>query len=205
MIRSILLRSALLVPALACCAREPDGYEIRGRIVDAETREPVSRESLDVHLFNDSVKAQTSLVREDEAGFRACMPAASVRLRVVDRTKRYEFFERQFEVPSSGLDYVVELVPTHFVLVKGRLLENGKPPHIEEGIIGGAPLLGFAWEGDSTDADYSSDDGSFEIRLPRTRVRVQMLDTGLSPVPAILDLTAVDADVVVQDIRLTPR
>lgn len=202
--RSRIVAAMLWIAALQGCESDSGQFEIRGRLIDTETGAPVSRVNVNVHLFNDAAKAQVSFPLEDEATFVARMPGAGVRLRVIDRTDKYRFFERNLEIPATGLETVVELVPTHFVLVKGRLLENGKAPRVEAGVIGGTPLLGFAWDDDCKGTDYDADDGSFEVRLPRTRVEVQMLDTGLGPVPPILDLTGVTVDVVVQDICLTP-
>ena len=124
-VRILLVALAAVSLALQGCGARVVGqgdYEIRGSLVDAETRAPVSRADVYVHAFNDGLGRQTSLEREDATTFIIRMPRPDVRLRVSDATGRYQLYETTLDVPSGGLDHVVQLVPTHHVLVTGRLL-----------------------------------------------------------------------------------
>ncbi len=209
-VRILLVALAAASLALQGCGARVVGqgdYEIRGSLVDAETRAPVSRADVYVHAFNDGLGRQTSLEREDATTFIIRMPRPDVRLRVSDATGRYQLYETTLDVPSGGLDHVVQLVPTHHVLVTGRLLvregDGWARVRLREG-IGANPLLSFRSDGGGSEGLWVDQraDGSFRARLPRSRVHVLMLDTALHPDPAILDLTSVRDEAVERDIRL---
>ena len=203
---------ALALAASGCGARVAGhgDYVIRGSLVDSETGAPVSRKDVYVHAFNDEIKRQTSLDPEDSAAFTVRMPRPAVRLRVAEMTGRYRLEETTLTVPPEGLDHVVRLVPTHYILMKGRfLVREGVqwvpvPPQRRDGAIGGRPLPSFLLEGE-VPAGFRvtfREDASYEVRLPRARVRVQVLDTPLTPDPKSIDLTGVKEDVVVRDVHL---
>jgi len=187
-------------------------YEIRGSIIDAETGAPISRSNVYVHVFNDLIKEQASPGLAVESTFTVRMLVPQVRLRIYDASSRYQLYETEFDVPESGLDHVARLMPTHYVLVKGRLMflegDTWIPlsPQVARR-FGKWPGLGFRLDGDregSWSVRHDSD-ASFEVRVPRERLLVSLINTGLEPVTDVVDLTGVTADLVERDVQLVPR
>jgi hypothetical protein len=148
-------------------------------------------------------------------------------LRVVDKTNQYELHDEQLVVPKEGLDHVVRLVPTHFVRLKVRIVVNEggawvlRPPHEEfAGIDGrpvfsGTPHMYFDVEPSPegavdgapehrSNSEWGSDawyDSTFELRVPRERLRMSTINSELGPNDPILDLSGVREDVVEREIR----
>jgi len=216
-VRILSIAIGIVFLALSSCGPRFAGhgnYEIRGSLVDAETGAPVSRKEIYLHVSNDAIKDQTAVEREDESTFTVRVLRPDVRLRVYDPTNQYQLYETRLIVPKPGLDTVVRLVPTHYVVLKGRLLvdKDGswvpipEPEYVPGAphLIGGQPLLSFDWEGGGTSwsAFHVDENGAFEVRLPRALVRVVVLDTGLNHDPPFIDLTRSTVDVIERDIHL---
>jgi hypothetical protein len=212
-VRSPSISVGIGILVLSGCGPRTEGqgdYVIRGSLVDGETGAPVSRENVYVHVFNDAIQRTTSPEREDASTFTVRMPLSQVRLRVVDTTDRYHLYETTLEVPARGLDHVVQLVPTHYVLLKGRvLIRDGTAwvPHPEVGTgMGETPLLSFGFDDDRPPGWTVAlgKDAAFEVRLPRERLRLFVVDSPLAPETPVVDLTGVTDDVVQRDIHFVP-
>lgn len=185
----------------------PGGYLLTGTIVDSETGAPISRRDIFVHAFNDSIDLEISLEPADESTFTVRLPLPEVRLRIADKSDQYHLFESRIDIPVAGLNHQVQLVPTHFVRLHGQLLtiENG----VWKSKAPGAGHFGisFALDGDRPGIwpCTLSSSASFEVHLPRDRLRIFLIDTELSPNPSCIDLTGIGTDLVELEIRLETR
>lgn len=187
----------LLAPMLAACARAPSppgSVVLRGKLVDAETGEPVSRGAVYIHAFDDATKRQVSLSPDaDEDSFELTAPAATVRLRIADTSKRYELNEQTFTVSGGAWNGTVRMVPTHFVRLHGRVLwrdgDKLRPPSEGDGRVRHAGVSFGPGGGVSYD-----EDGSFSARLPRKSLKILLINTSLSPAQDSLDLSAFTGD-----------
>ncbi|MEO6708208.1 MAG: hypothetical protein ABI054_11845 [Planctomycetota bacterium] len=188
-------------------------YEIRGSIVDDKTGEPVTRDGVSIQFCNEAIEYWAIPERLGESTFRVRMPPPTVRLRVFDETSRYEFYEKTVEVPRSGLDCQVRLIPVHFITLKGRVFvdEAGSwvpmsPPEPRDyppPPIRGYPVLSFDWEmRGGYHCSPIDANGAYEAQLPCKLVKVIPLDGSTRPEPEFVDLTVVTAEIVERDIRL---
>lgn len=206
-----LLSSCAAVLCLGSCAEVAGHgkYELHVTFVDAETSALVSRNPL---WFEASNVATGETVSPGyylhQSSFTVRMPLPDVRLRVQDWTSEYRKHEETFVVPPTGIDCVIRLVPTHFVLLKGRLLveDHGQwvklPREPHTGAIGENLLLSFCTE-ERNYGDANIDNGIFEIRLPRDRFEILILDSPFAAEePRVLDLTGVKDDVIERDFHL---
>ena len=189
------VHSLLLAALLAACAAAPPpgSVVLRGNLVDAETGEPVSRRTVYVHAFDDATKRQVSLSPDaDEDSFELMAPAATVRLRIADTSKRYELNEQTFTVSGGAWNGTIRMVPTHFVRLHGRILwrdgDKLRPP--SEG--GGDVQHGFLGIGRAH--VRPEDDGSYSARVPRELLRVLTVNTSRAASPSTLDLTGFEGD-----------
>jgi hypothetical protein len=195
---------ALLAASLAGCANgsaPPGSVVVRGRIVDAETGEPVPRTSIHVHAFDDATKRKVSLAPEDDDAFELTAPAATVRLRVADTSGRYLLNEQTFTVAGGVWDGTVRMVPTHHVHLHGRILwrdgEKLRPPSegdgsVQHAFLGIGPKYGVR----------PAEDGSYSVRVPRELLPLRTVNTSRGPNPATLDLTGFEGDEKEYDIIL---
>jgi hypothetical protein len=188
----------------------PGGGPIRvtGRLLDAETRCPVSRAHLWVHGFNDDParprrapsKQQRSLAPDrDATTFEFNLVESTIRLRIADRSHEYELFERAFTATNGALDVDVLLVPTHWIRLHGRFLQRDRgktrPLYGGDGSMGSHPFVDI---GPASWIDYD-DEGRYSVRVPRELLRVAAVDTSRHPVPREIDLRGVTEDEREQD------
>jgi hypothetical protein len=180
----------------------PGNFEVRGRLVDAETGAPVKRDRVYVHAFNDATKVEVSLEPDKTAStFELRLPAPEIRLRVYDMERVHALYEKNLVAPADGkLDVEVRLEPTHWIRLHGHFYYRvgdkvwpvdqgdrsiGGPPR-----IGGCPLIDI---GPRSWVDYD-DDGSYSLLVPRELLKIRMVDTACHPVPAELDLRGATGD-----------
>jgi hypothetical protein len=186
---------ALLAALAACTPDEPGppapeaGYRLHGRILDAETGTPVSREHAYLHFFCDAIDVQKSFDPADLTSYDVRMPRAEIRIRIKDKTEEYALFEKTVTVDGNDREYDIRLVPTHFVLLRGRAIDVATGQAVEQ--HGHGPLLYF----DAEPGDWGrsmvrlDDDGAFTLRVPRAKLRIQAVDTSKRIANPILDLT----------------
>ena len=200
--------SALLVPLLLLgCAGDPSSgaIQVRGRIVDAETGEVLSRQSIYVHAFNDAIGHQVSLRPEDATDFELEMPQAEIRLRVPEQTNAYELFEETFVAENGVLDVTIPMQPTHWVRLHGTVLFQDadgilKPVKQGDGNVRKARLSAGPKVSFRTD-----ENGNYSILVPRERRKILSINTNYAHSPTEFDLTDVTADEHEFHIVLTPR
>jgi hypothetical protein len=223
MLRALALSLLLAAVVLFACQQVPGrgDYEFRCSFIDTETGERVSRRDLWVEVHNDGSEVDVEIERAVASTFIVRMPEPEVRLRIGDYTDRYREYETTLLVPPTGLDHVVRLIPTHFVLLKGRLLERERgawvpmrlPPN--DGMLHGWPQLHLDLDDEQLDSESAQpraswsispkDDSSFELRLPRKRLRLDgAINTALAPETPVLDLTEFVGDVLQLDIHMVP-
>ncbi|HTF90981.1 MAG TPA: hypothetical protein VK843_21380 [Planctomycetota bacterium] len=218
------MRSSSMVVCIVCLALSAcatnhaakSDYVIRGSIVDAETGAPIAHKDLHIDAFDDAQQWWKSPEAGDEATFNLRLPQSDAWLVVRDFTNRYQLYQTKIAVPPPGLDFVVRLEPTHFVVLKGRMLVEkdgawvAAPASVRASevkpVLRGGPLLSLHWmQGGSNVIDVRPD-GSFEVRVPRARVEAMVVATPLTTEPRYLDLTGETADVIERDIHLVrPR
>jgi len=186
------------------CAGEPEGFRIRGRLVDAETGEPVSRESIYVHAFHDATHHQVTLDPESASTYEVEMPAAEVRLRIADKSRRYKLYEERYVFEPGTNEFDVRLEQTHFVLLHGRVLdkETGKPLERSEGLGRAARMHIDEVNGDYGSVTVPKADGSFSVRVPRSLLRIRFVNTAKTPADPALDLRGVDGDTCERDVLM---
>ncbi len=109
---------ALTVHFLVGCSSPMacDEVQVKVRLVDDETGEPVSRETMYAHAFNDSLGKQVSLKPGGDDRFELCIAGPEIRLRIPDLSDTYFLFEQDYAVEGSMLDIEVRLKPTHWIL-----------------------------------------------------------------------------------------
>ena len=196
------LPALVLAAAAAACGSQPAAnVTISGRIVDAETGRPVARKSIFIHAFDDATKRQVSLRPADDDAFELTTTWPTVRLRVADVSDEYRLDEQTFTVTGNAWDGTIRLVPTHWVLLHGRLLwRDGarlRPPSEGDGAVRHA-FLGIGPKHDV----HAADDGSYSVRVPREVVAILTVNTSLAPSQKSLDLTAVQGDEFAHDVIL---
>ena len=169
---------------------------VRGRLVDAETGEPVRRDRVYVHAYDDGTKVQVSLEPDKTASnFELRLPSPEIRLRVYDMEHVHALYEKRFTAPADGkLDVEVRLEPTHWIRLHGhicyRVGDKVWPVDHGDGSIGSAPLVDI---GPCSWISYD-DDGAYSVLVPRELLKITMLDTNCHPVPAELDLRGATGD-----------
>ena len=200
-VRRLLLLAALVA---ACADEEPEGYRVRGSLLDGETGEPVSRATFYVHAFHDATDHQVSLDPADPATFEMVMPAAEVRLRIADKSRRYRLYEERHVLHRGDNELDVRLEPTHFVRLHGRVLDadTGEPLERTEGIGGDARLHVRDEDGKDGIVTVPDEDGSYSVRVPRHRLRFRFVNTGKGPVEPTLDLSGYEGDAFEHDILM---
>jgi hypothetical protein len=200
--RLLLLFLAATLAGCTAATAPPGSVVLRGQLVDAETGKPVPRTSIYVHAFDDATKRQVTVnPDEDEDSFELTTQWPVVRLRVADKSKEYELNEQTLTVTGSAWNGTIRLVPTHRVLVRGRVLwrdgDKLRPPsegdggvrhaQVSFGRAGGVPL---------------ADDGSYRVRLPRQSLPILTINTSRKPAQKSLDLSAVQGDEFAFDVIL---
>ncbi len=196
MIRTMGLGIAFAAAALLLvgCAAEPGTVRVTGRLIDAETGEPVSRDRIFVHAFNDATEHQVSLKPNSETTFELEMPAPEIRLRIPDLQHAYELFEEDFVAKDGRLEVDVRLQPTHWIQLHGTVLWKDKdgslrPLNEGDGNVRKASLSGGRYVGFGTDAT-----GRFATRAPRELIEVLSINTSYQHEPREVDLSDVEAD-----------
>jgi len=197
---------ALVLAACGASAAGHGDYAVRCLLVDSDSGAEVVPHNVYVVATDDTTGEETNINHLRSAAFVLRMPNPHVRLRITDYSDKYQAYSASLEIPPKGLDHAVVLVATHYVLMKGRVLEqhgtDWVPVRCSEG-IGGSPLISFHF-GRTSRTLHFRDDASFEIRLPRERVPVDVLDSALALEAPFVDLSGVTADVVERDIHLVP-
>jgi hypothetical protein len=183
----------------------PGAVRVTVRLIDAETRRPVPRLELWVHGFNDAIDAQSSLWPGDERStFELWLPEPEVRLRIADRTDQYELFERRFVAEGQRLDLEVELQPTHWIRLHGRVLwDDGgtlRPVGFTPPRKVGNPMISI---GPSGEIDRDGE-GRYSVRVPREELTTNVVSSALRVHPPRLDLrgateTERELDLVLRD------
>jgi hypothetical protein len=197
--RSAVALAAVALAAAACAAEPPppSGVRVSGRILDSETGLPVPRDHVWVHGFSDDAGAQVSLKPESgDAPFSLDLPTRSVRLRVVDASRKYEVWERTLSADGPSLETDVHLVPTHLVLVhvivRWRDGAALRPLSDGDGNVRQA-MLSFSDTGSGSDVEHAGA-GEYSLRLPRKTLRVLVVDTNRHATPNTLDLSGFQGD-----------
>jgi hypothetical protein len=201
---------ALLTIAVCCCAdRVPgpaDGYLLSGTVTDAETGEPVSRQVLNLHFFCDEIDFQVSLAPAPGPEFAVRVPKRTVRIRAGNSEGAYHLFEETITIEGDSAVRTIRLVPTHYVRLYGKFtdLTTGRPARANRGSgIGDTPMLAFvAAEGPRGGRLRYRPDGTYSVRVPRTKLKVRTLDTPYAPKVRELDLTGFEEDELEFDVEI---
>ncbi|HTF90982.1 MAG TPA: hypothetical protein VK843_21385 [Planctomycetota bacterium] len=127
---------------------------------------------------------------------------------IVERDIRLIRVPEVIEAPDP--EHEARLDPSRYVQLKGRLLvregETWIPLTPEIADKYGKPedhlAFGLVCKHDGFWSTRLHPDGSFEVQVPRDRLRMYMVNTELGPVTPVLDLTAVTTDVVERDIHM---
>jgi hypothetical protein len=189
------LCTALLLLAGAC-ASDPS-HLLHGRVIDAETGEPVSRRTMYVHFFCDEIDFQRTLDPEDASTYSVRLPRPTVRVRAADRSGVYALFEQTLTIDGEALEHDIRLTPTHFVLLRGRAIDAVTGEAIRPtGGWGSGPVLHLdadkvGWGKSGVTLD---DEGAFSLRVPRAKLRVRAINTSKRIVNPVIDLTGYEAD-----------
>jgi hypothetical protein len=198
------VRLALVLAVASGACGSPPGQDLRisGRLVDAETGRPVPRTAIYIHAFDDATKRRVTLDPEQgDDSFELTTTWPLVRLRVADTSNEYRLDERTLTVTGAAWDGTIRLVPTHWVLVHGRVLwRDGttlRPPSQGDGNVRHAGVS-FGRAGGVRHAE----DGSFSVRLPRESLPILTIDTNRTPAQKSLDLTGVTGDEFAFDVIL---
>ncbi len=194
--RILTFQAAALLLVGAGCASEPS-HLLRGRVIDAETREPVSRRTMYVHFFCDETGFQLTLDPEDESTYSVRLPLPRVRVRAADGSGVYALFEQTLTIEGEALEYDIRLTPTHFVLLRGRAVDAVTGEAIRPtGGMGSGPLLYLDADkvGWSKSMVRLDDEGTFSLRVPRAKLTVRAVNTPKRIVNPVIDLTEYEAD-----------
>lgn len=110
----------------------------------------------------------------------------------------------------SSPEHEARLDPARFIELRGRLIVQQETswvpltPEIADRY--GKPDCDLGFGLDCQHDGYWSTtrhpDGSFEVRVPRDRLRMYTLNTELEPVPQVLDLTGATGDLVERNIQM---
>jgi hypothetical protein len=168
---------------------------VTGRLVDAETRRPVTRAQIWIHGFNDAFDAQASLEPgPDRNDFELFLPAPDLRLRIADRSDEYALFERLFVAKDGQLDVEIALQPTHWLVLRGRVLwdDHGTLRPVGRGRhpVVGAPIIDVFPDGHLN----RDSEGRYEGRVPREELEFSAVSTALRLEPSRLDLRGATED-----------
>lgn len=194
----------------------PGGVRVAGRIIDDETGAALSRERTWVHGFIDATGSQVSAKPAPDSGFELVLPGRDVRLRVARDDGAYVSpWETRFVATSDLLDVEVRLVPTHYLVVRGRILrrEGGVDRPLHKGELPGKvgislhPVTptppgpgGYGVGGLRIDAQ-----GAFEALVPRAKYRVVTINLGDDIAPREVDLSGAQGPEHRVDFVLLPR
>jgi hypothetical protein len=185
------MRLPLALLLVGACGGPPDGYRLTGRLLDAETQAPVSRETFHVHAFNDAQHHQVSLGPEAGHTFALHVPEAGVRLRIADKSRKYALYERRMVLEKGTTALDIALEPTHYVRVHGHLVdaETGRRvPRAEHERVLGGPVLIYIFGQRRLGPIWPDEDGGYSERLPREKIRFGLVDTSEKLVEDLVDL-----------------
>ncbi|MCP5024496.1 MAG: hypothetical protein GY930_22365 [bacterium] len=161
--------------------------------MDDKTGEPVSRETMYAHAFNDSLGKQVSLKPGGDDRFELCIAGPEIRLRIPDLSDTYFLFEQDYAVEGSMLDIEVRLKPTHWILLHGTMQwEDGNGdlhPLYEGGAIARKASLSAGPVGLSP-----FDDGHYSVRAPRKLLEFLSINTSYVHSPRVVDLRGETGD-----------
>ncbi len=182
----------LIVFSLACvgCSGSVPGagtIRVTGRLVDAETGEPVSRETLYIHASNDATGEQVSLEPADSSDFALHMTAPSIRLRIPDLEHRYELYEEDLVAEAGVLDVEVRLTPTHWIRLHGQVRwrdDAGQLRPLESGNQQVSKALISLGE---RHLDWGGD-GHYSVLVPRELKPFSVVNSGYQIHPKEVDL-----------------
>ena len=203
----VLLLLGLLPLALGACGQRVAGAGdrvLRGRLVDDETGQPVSRESVYLHAFRDGAGQQVSLEPARSSTYALRVGGPDVRLRVSAGAGEYHLYEETLVVPPEGLEHEVRLVPTHWVRLHGRVLwQDGarwRPPSEGDGNLSKVRI-----DIDGVGGLRIAQDGTYSRRVPRTLLRFATVNTDRWIEPTELELTGFEGDERRLDLHLVER
>jgi hypothetical protein len=202
---STFLLAVLLAALAAACGSEPGrhddpagsgDYLLKGRVLDAGTGEPVSREKMHLHFFCDEIDHQVTLDPDDTSDYAVRMPRPTIRVRAADGTDTYHLLETTLRLEASAREFDIELRPTGFVLLRGRVIDasTGKAILPTRG-MGAGPRLYLrceepSWAGGSF---VPEPDGTFSLKAPRAVIEVAAVNTAMGVRTKRIDLTGVTA------------
>lgn len=199
---------ALCLP-LAGCGNDGNGtpntsdYRLSGRVLDADTGEEVSRETLYLHFFSDDVKLKKTLNPEPGSRYEVLMPQAKVRVRVSDKERRYALFEETIDLASKAESYDIKLKPTNYIRLHGTVKEDGKPVPPSDGTPGDRVMLYFESDGKPIAGPIPpASDGTYSLRVPRGPIKILTVNTAKKPKNDTVDLTGNTNDSHAFDIEL---
>jgi hypothetical protein len=200
-----LLLLVLVLLLLAACGGPPAGFRLSGRLVDAETREPVSRETFYIHAFNDAKHHQVTLGPEDGAAFALEVPEGEVRLRIADKSRKYALYERKMVLEKGTTELEIALEPTHYVRLHGHVVdgETGRRvPRAEHEEVLGGPLLIYLDGSRRRGPIWPGEDGGYSERVPREKVRFRLVNTSEGLVEDVVDLAGFEGEEYVFDLKV---
>ncbi len=177
------------------CARE--GFTIRGTVIDSETGEEVSRAKMYLHFFCDEIDYQQSLDPRDVTDFEVSMPRATVRIRAADGSSRYHLFETTIEITGSEIEFDIPMVPTHYVLLQGKILDaRAGTVILPKPGLGNTPLFYIHDEkGFNASMIGPASNGTYSVRVPREKLTILVVNTPLGLRTGTLDLTGFEGEV----------
>ena len=203
----LLILATLLAAALSACtdAEQPeeepaasppaDGYVIRGILRNALDETDISRETVYLHFFCDEIDFSKTLDPTEMATYVVRVPKATVRIRAYDTTKVYALYEKTITLEEREVYRVIHLDPTNYVRVHGKIIDRTSGalvrPDPDAG-MGDTPLFYFHdSEGKPCHTLWITpeSDGTYSVRLPRTRIEISVVDTPLGLRVRKLDLT----------------
>ena len=193
-----------LLALLGACAGEDEGDTsrpcvVKGRLLNAETGEVLSRSHIYMHFNCDELGYKESPTPHDVTTFQVKMPGSTVRIRAYDTEQVYAPFEQTFEAKDGVLAVGIPLQPTHYILLRGRF-EDGETGRSALDMKQSGEWMGLRLSihdgPDAVHRDHIIPDlaGYFAIRVPRKRLRLQTVGTSTRPEQTTLDLSGVESD-----------
>jgi hypothetical protein len=184
-----------------------------GRVVDDETGAPLWRERTWVHGFIDATGAQVTAKPASDSNFELVLPGRDVRLRVARNDGAYVSpWEKRFVAKGDLLDVEVRLVPTHHLVVRGRILrrEGGVDRPLREGELPGKVGISLHPAAQAGSEGYAAGlevdrVGEFVVRVPRAKYRVMTLNLAGGIEPREVDLSGIQGPEHRTDFVLVPR
>ncbi len=164
------------------------GYRLKGKVVDAETGERVSRETIYLHFFCDAIKAQKTIDRGAGSTYDVLMPQATIRVRVADKSDRYKLFEQTITLASKQQTFDIPLVPTHNIRLHGKVA--GYRPPGPDAKLGDSVLFYFEHGGRAVAGPMAPDsDGTYSLYVPRGIITITAVNMGGKIKDPTVDLT----------------